>query len=51
MTFILGTYQGLCKDNLQSYLDEFTVHFSRRAFGALLTKWLILAIIRSRMAC
>ena len=32
--FILGTYHGLPKDNLQSYLDEFSFRFSRRAFGA-----------------
>jgi len=31
--FILGTYHGLPKDNLQSYLDKFCFRFSRRSFG------------------
>ena len=48
--FILGTYHGLPKDNLQSYLDEFAFRFSRRTFGALLTQRLILAVARSRIA-
>ena len=48
--FILGTYHGLPKDHLQSYLDEFAFRFSRRAFGSQLTHRLILAVARSQMA-
>lgn len=48
--FILGTYHGLPKDHLQSYLDEFAFRFSRRAFGSRLTHRLILAVARSQMA-
>ena len=48
--FILGTYHGLPKDNLQSYLDEFSFRFSRRTFGTRLTRRLILAVAQSRMA-
>ena len=48
--FILGTYHGLPKDNLQSYLDEFSFRFSRRTFGTRLTQRLILAVAQSRMA-
>ena len=47
---ILGTYHGLPKDNLQSYLDEFSFRFSRRTFGTRLTQRLILAVAQSRMA-
>jgi len=42
--FILGTYHGLPKDNLQSYLDEFCFRFSRRSFGPALIDRLALAI-------
>jgi len=42
--FILGTYHGLPKDNLQSYLDEFCVRFSRRFFGSKLVEPLIFAV-------
>ncbi len=31
--FILGTYHGLSKKYLQSYLDEYSFRFSRRNFG------------------
>ena len=48
--FILGTYHGLSKDHLQSYLDEFAFRFSRRAFGCLLTQRLILAVACSKLA-
>jgi len=34
--FLLGTYHGLPKDNLQSYLDEFCFRFSCRSFGTAL---------------
>jgi len=42
--FILGTYYGLPKDNLQSYLDEFCFRFSRRSFGPALLDRLVLAV-------
>lgn len=42
--FISGTYHGLPKDNLQSYLDEFCFRFSRRSFGPALLDRLVLAI-------
>lgn len=45
--FILGTYHGLPKDNLQSYLDEFCFRFSRRSFGPALLDSLVLAISAS----
>ena len=48
--FILGTYHGLSKKHLQSYLDEFAFRFCRRAFGGLLTQRLILAVACSGMA-
>jgi len=42
--FLLGTYPGLPKDNLQSYLDEFCFRFSRRSFGPALLDRLAFAI-------
>ena len=42
--FILGTYHGLPKKNLQSYLDEFSFRFSRRDFGGALIERLAIAI-------
>jgi len=42
--FILGTYHGLPKASLQSYLDEFCFRFSRRSFGGALLERLALAI-------
>lgn len=48
--FILGTYHGLPKNHLQSYLDEFVFRFNRRAFGGLLTQRLIHAVACSGMA-
>ena len=45
--FILGTYHGLPKDNLQSYLDEFCFRFSRRSFGPDLLDRLALAVASS----
>lgn len=48
--FILGTYHGLPKANLQSYLDEFCFRFSRRSFGGALLERLVLAISRSASA-
>ena len=48
--FILGTYHGLPKKYLQSYLDEYSFRFSRRDFGAALLERLTLAISLSRLA-
>ena len=45
--FLLGTYHGRPKENLQSYLDEFCFRFSRRAFGPSLLHRLALAISSS----
>ena len=45
--FILGTYHGLPKDNLQSYLDEYCFRFSRRFFGPDLLERLALAVATS----
>ena len=45
--FILGTYHGLTKDYLQSYLDEFCFLFCRRSFGPALLDRLLLAISAS----
>ena len=45
--FILGTYHGLPKNNLQSYLDEFCFRFSRRFFPAALPDRLLVAIALS----
>ena len=42
--FILGTYHGLPKKNLQSYLDEYSFRFSRRSFGPALLERLALAV-------
>lgn len=48
--FILGTYHGLPKENLQPYLVEFAFRFSRRSFGGLLPQQLIHAVACSGMA-
>ena len=45
--FILGTYHGLPKGNLQPYLDEFCFRFSRRSFGPALLDRLAPAISAS----
>lgn len=42
--FVLGTYHGLPKDNLQSYLDEYCFRFSRRCFHGDLLNRLALAV-------
>lgn len=42
--FILGTYHGLPKTYLKSYLDEFCFRFSRRDFGSRLLDRLVLAV-------
>lgn len=48
--FILGTYHGLPKKYLQSYLDEYSFHFSPRDFGPALLEHLTLAVSFSRLA-
>ena len=48
--FILGTYHGLPKKYLQSYLDEFSFRFSRRNFGGALAERLALSVALSRLA-
>ena len=48
--FILGTYHGLPKKHLQSYLDEYSFCFSRRNFGGALVDRLTLSIALSRSA-
>ena len=45
--FILGTYHGLPKNNLQAYLDEYCFRFSRRFFGPNLLMRLTLAVATS----
>ena len=45
--YILGTYHGLPKNNLQPYLDEFCFRFSRRAFHGKLFDRLALAMMCS----
>mgnify|MGYP000102389226 CR=1 FL=1 len=48
--FILGTYHGLSKKYLQSYLDEYSFCFSRHDFGGALLECLTLAVSLSRSA-
>ena len=48
--FILGTYHGLPKKNLQSYLDEYSFRFCRRHFGGALVERLALSVALSRSA-
>lgn len=45
--FRLGTYHGLPKDNLQSYLDELCFLFSYRSFGPARLDCIVLAITAS----
>lgn len=48
--FILGTYHGLSKKYLQSYLDEYSFRFCRCDFGPTLLERLTLAVSLSRLA-
>ena len=48
--FIPGTYDGLPKAYLQSYLDEFCFRFSRSSFGGALLERLAFAITFSNPA-
>ena len=45
--FILGTYHGLPKKNLQAYLNEFCFRFSRRSFGSAILDHVVLTISAS----
>ena len=45
--FVIGTYHGLPRDNLQSYLDEFYFRFSRRQFNGRIFDRLVVAIANS----
>jgi transposase-like protein len=46
--FILGTYHGLDRKHLQSYLDEYCFRFNRRNTGAQLFDRLLMACVSSR---
>ena len=48
--FVLGTYHGLPKKHLQSYLDEYSFRFSHRGFDGALAEHLFLSIVLSRSA-
>ena len=48
--FILGTYHGLPRKHLQSYLDEYSFRFSRRGFDGAFVERLSLSIALSRSA-
>lgn len=48
--FILGTYHGLPKKYLKSYLNEYSFRFCRRDFGPVLLECLTLAVSLSRLA-
>ena len=48
--FILGTYHGLPKKYLQSYLDEYSFRFSRRSFGGALVERLARSVALSSSA-
>jgi len=45
--FLLGTYHGNCRDNLQSFLDEFCYRFNRRGFKDELFSRLLHAVTQS----
>ncbi len=49
-SFVLGTYHGLPKKYLQSYLDEFCFRFSRRHFHDKLLDRLAIAMATSTLA-
>jgi transposase-like protein len=48
-TFLLGTYHGNCKKNLQMYLNEFCYRFNRRAFKDELFSRLLHAVTESNI--
>lgn len=45
--FVSGTFHGLGRKHLQSYLDEFCYRFNRRAMGAMIFDRLLLAVTQS----
>lgn len=45
--FVSGTFHGLGKKHLQSYLDEYCYRFNRRAMGAIIFDRLLLAVTQS----
>lgn len=45
--FVSGTFHGLGKKHLQSYLDEFCYRFNRRAMGCVIFDRLLLAVTQS----
>jgi hypothetical protein len=47
--FLLGTYHGNCRSNLQSFLDEFCYRFNRRGFKHELFSRLLHAITQSNI--
>lgn len=49
--FIRGTYHGLPKENLQSYLDKYCFRFSRHNFGGALLERLTFAVGISVRLC
>lgn len=48
-TFLLGTYHGNCKKNLQMYLNEFCYRFNRRTFKDELFSRLLHAVTESNI--
>jgi len=46
-SFLLGTYHGNCRDNLQPFLDEFCYRFNRRGFKDELFSRLLHAVTKS----
>jgi len=47
--FLLGTYHGLGKKNLQSYFDEFALRFNRRCWPNQLFPRLVCAVAASNI--
>ncbi len=45
--FVSGTFHGLGKKHLQSYLDEYCYRFNRRAMGGVIFDRLLLAVTQS----
>ncbi len=50
-SFILGTFHGIGKKHLQSYLDEFCYRFNRRSWELQLFDRLVTACVNSRSVC
>jgi len=45
--FVAGTFHGLGKKHLQSYLDEYCYRFNRRCMGGIIFDRLLLAVTQS----